>query len=480
MDDISLQPNTSRGKDKPHIVLVVPRGEAIRNFLYSDTLHVLNENAQVTLLSVVDDEAFLARFRPFTERILPLKEYPQCRVVAYLRTFTENAHDRWLWSGVAQNHWEMRDVRAAKRGKILQRNIVKILSKFFANNFSLHTLTGLEQYLNWKLRPTKEFDKLFTKIKPDLVFNGSHIHGLAGELPLRVANRMGIPTAGFIFSWDNLTSRSRIFVPYDYYLVWHENMKKQLLSIYPKIKPEKVFVTGTPQFDFHFKPEFLLTREELYKRIGADVGRPYILYTTGMSTDFPEEHRTVELVIRLLQEIEIQPKPQLVVRTYVKGTSTEMKALADRNIPGVIFPKVLWEEKWFTPKYEDLEVYTSLLRHACMGINAASTVSLELMMFDKPVINIGFDPPGSCLPHHLRWIRHIEYDHYLPVAESGAVMVARSESDMRGMLKRGLTQPQADSEKRHQFIESMFSNTPDSNSGRRVSEQLIKLAGKKA
>ncbi len=48
-------------------------------------------------------------------------------------------------------------------------------------------------------------------------------------------------------------------------------------------------------------------------------------------------------------------------------------------------------------------------------------------MLDKPVINLDFDPPGSNLPWCLGYQRHIRFDHYRPVAESGAVMVARSE-----------------------------------------------------
>lgn len=47
---------------KPHIVLIIPRGEAVRNFLYSDTLRILSENASVTLLSVIHDDAFVARW----------------------------------------------------------------------------------------------------------------------------------------------------------------------------------------------------------------------------------------------------------------------------------------------------------------------------------------------------------------------------------------------------------------------------------
>ncbi len=121
-------------------------------------------------------------------------------------------------------------------------------------------MTRLEQRASLRTSDTREFEAAVRAHPPDLVFNCSHIHGIAGELPLKVAHRMGIPTAGFIFSWDNLTSRSRIFVPYDHWLVWHEGMKRQLLEIYPEIPPERVHVTGTPQFDYHFKPEYDLGR----------------------------------------------------------------------------------------------------------------------------------------------------------------------------------------------------------------------------
>lgn len=467
--------NPSTDARLPRVVIILPRGEAVRNFLYSDTLRSLSERARVTLLSVVDDEAFTSRFRDSVEDIVSLREYRQHPTVRYLRMLTENAHDRWLWSAVAQNNWELRDRRAAAQGKRLRRMLMKAAARALANRPSLRQLTRLEQYLNWKLRPTREFDELFQRIRPDLVFNGSHIHGRAGELPLRVAKRMGIPTAGFIFSWDNLTSRSRIFVPYDYYLVWHEPMRTQLLDIYPEIRRENVCVTGTPQFDFHFKPEFCLSREELCKEIGIDPRRPFILYTTGIDNHFPEEYRHVQSVIRHLRDIDISPKPQLVVRNYVKGTSPELKAMAKEPPEDVVFPRVLWNPKWATPLYEDLTIYTSLVRHAALSINAASTVSLEFLMLDKPVINLDFDPPGSNLPACLGYSRHINFDHFRPVAESGATMVARSEDDMRRMLVRGLTQPEADRAARKAFIRKTFGVNLDGRSGTRVAEVLLSL-----
>jgi hypothetical protein len=429
------------------------------------------------VLSVVDDENLLNGVREHIDELIPLRHYPPARWVSRLRTLTENAHDRWLWSEVAKNNWELRDRRAAEQDKRLQRLAVKASARALAWRPALRALTRLEQWTSLRTADTREFETLFERIRPDLVFNCSHIHGIAGELPLKVAKAIGIPTAGFIFSWDNLTSRSRIFVPYDHWLVWHDDMKRQLLDIYPEIPADHVHVTGTPQFDFHFKPEYQWGRERLCREIGIDPARPYVFYTAGIANHFYEEHRHVESVAQILGGLDLDPRPQLVVRTYVKGTSAEMMALAERGLPDTVFPPVLWEPEWQTPMMADLPVYTSLLRHCAVGINAASTVSLELMIFDKPIINLDFDPPGSNLPWCMGYGRHIRFDHYRPVAESGAVMVARSNEDLQVMIEAALKKSGDRSFARREYLFQFLGGMPDGTSGARVADTLMAISG---
>ncbi|MCI0393981.1 MAG: hypothetical protein L0332_03320 [Chloroflexi bacterium] len=471
---MTISPNGHRDLN---IVILIPRGEAVRNVIYTDTLPVLSQRARLTLLSVITDERFVQQSRAYVADIRPIKEEPEHKVVRNFRHLLYEAHFRWIDSGVAHYNRELNKLKANTWLKKARLLATQAAVRPLANRPALETLSKVENYLTYRYRTTAEFDRLFRELQPDLVYNASHIHGVnGGGIAVRVARAMGIPTAGFIFSWDNLTSRSRIFEPYDHYLMWNERMRQQLIGQYPFLKPEQVVVTGTPQFDFHFKPEFWLSREELCRRIGADPSRPFILYTTAVGPFFPEEYRTVELVIRLLKEIDLPEKPQLVVRIYPKAPDPKMLELAQQNIPDVIFPPMLWDLQWFTPSFEDQPIYTSLLRHCALGINAASTVSLELMMHDKPVINLGFDPPGSQLPHALRFSKHITFDHYRPVAESGGVMVAWSPKEMGDHLIHGLSQPQAGSQQRQQFIRQMFGDTLDGQAGRRVAEQLVHLA----
>jgi hypothetical protein len=464
---------------KPHIVMVIARGEAVRNFLYSDTLPALAEQARITLLSLVDHGEVIDCVKPFVERVVPLKSYRENSLVSFYRETLHMAHFRWLWSENVKSYWGRKNAKV--RGKpyeMLKLAWLRLLALPLANRPTLRYGTRLEQWLSWRFRPGTEFEALFARLQPDLVFNSSHIHGYEADLPLRVAHGMGIKTAAFIFSWDNLTSRSRLMVPYDHYLVWTEGLKKQLLEMYPDVMPERIAVTGTPQFDFHFDERFWLSREELACRLGLDPTRRFILYTTGRDVDFPEEHRIVTEVIRFLKTMPPEVRPQLVVRTYIKGNSPQMIALADamQDDPDVVFPAILWDRQWVMPLHEDLFIYTNLLRHTALGINPASTVSLELMMTGKPVINLGFEPPESNLPGWSRFARHIDYDHYRPVAASGGVMVARSLEDLKAMIVRGLLEPEADRPAQRRFLGSFFGETLDGCSSRRVAAELIRLA----
>jgi hypothetical protein len=291
---------------------------------------------------------------------------------------------------------------------------------------------------------------------------------------VQAAQWLGIPTATFIFSWDNLTSQGRIMPPYDYYLVWNRTIRGQLLQIYDSVKSDQVFVTGTPQFDFHFKPEFYWTREEFCARVGADPTRPIVLYSTGMANHMPGEPRVVEGIAAILEQMPELGPPQLLVRVYPKDRTGRFEQIK-RSHPEILFPEVPWEPAWLTPKIEDAYLLTNTLRHAAAGINVASTISLELCMFDKPVINVSYNPPGVDTGF-VDYRRYYEFDHYRPLVESGAVAVARSETDLRDMLRKALTEPQAESRQRRSLIDSMFGNTLDSNAGTRIAEFLLKLA----
>ncbi len=456
------------------IVAIVPRGEVIRNFVYSGTFDELNAQGNLTLLTVSPNPEMDEMLRQNYGAVYLLKEFDERWLVRFQREIIDLAHNRWLWSRAAQERWRLRDVEAISVRQKASRNAKKILSYPFSNRKGLHTLERIERTSSRLLKTTDEYVELIKRLNPTLVFNGSHVHSRVATQAVQAAQWLGIPTATFIFSWDNLTSQGRITLPYDYFLVWNENLRRQLLEMYQWIRPEQVFVTGTPQFDLHFRPEFYWSREEFCRRVGADPQRPIVLYTTGMANHMPGEPEIVEQIADILKELKQFNEPQLLVRVYPKDLTGRFEELKQRRTD-ILFPTVAWESGWLTPKLEDSYSLVNALRHAAVGINVASTVSLELCMFDKPVINVGYNPP-SVSRDVLSYADYYEFDHYRPVVESGAVQVAWDVNQMRDLVRKALNEPKRRTTERRALIEKMFGDTLDGNSAIRVAQILLSIA----
>jgi hypothetical protein len=462
-------------KERERLVVILPRGEAIRNFVYTGALNQIENDIDVTLLTVMPNDDVAALLHSHYKNVLPLENIKEHNLVKGLREVLDMAHGCWLWSEAAKHRWRYHDHEAKTTGRTLNRFLKKNVAKLFANRTGLQILSKVERATSRLLKTNDEYLRLFRELKPALVFNSSHVHSEIATQAVQAAQWLRIPTATFIFSWDNLTSQGRVMQPYNYYLVWNDALKKQLLEIYDRVRPEQVMVVGTPQFDFHFRQEFVLTREEYCSRIGADPSRPIVLYTTGMPNHMPGEPLVVEGIAQALREM-TDLNPQLVVRVYPKDKTGRFEEVSKRN-PDILFPAIPWEANWYTPLLEDSYLLSNMLRYCDAGINIASTVSLELCMFDKPIINIAYNPKGVDMGA-VDFLEYYEFDHYKPIVQKGAVKVATSEKEMQAFLHEALLNPQTDQTQRQALIEKMFRNTLDGNAGTRIARKLVELSGK--
>lgn len=459
---------------KAHIAVVLPRGEAIRNFDQTGALDLLSKRADLTVISVFPDPACVAGLAKKYDRVLELREDAERYPVRILRELLDMAHGRHLWSRAAQERWRLRDAEAGTpKGKI-KRFGKKIASFPFASRAGLRVLSRGERLMSRALSPADYYLNLYRRIRPTLVFNGSHVHSQVAIQAIQAAQWLGIPTAAFIFSWDNLTSQGRILPAYDFYILWNEDLKRQLLAIYPAVHANRVFVTGTPQFDLHFRNNCHLSREDFCGKVAADPLRPIVLYSTGMPEHMPGEPLIVEQIADMLMEMTDLQSPQLMVRVYPKDRTGRFDELRARR-PDILFPEARWIESWLTPTEDDNRLLTNTLRHVAVGINVASTISLELCMFDKPVLNVGYNPPGM-QSVRVPYARYYEYDHYRPLVESGAVEVASTPDEMRAFLRRSLVNPSARHEQRRALMSRMFGDTLDGRSHERVAKVLLDLA----
>ena len=116
---------------------------------------------------------------------------------------------------------------------------------------------------------------------------------------------------------------------------------------------------------------------------------------------------------------------------YVDPTSTSFKLTSNTNVNGNNDLYVAYLFAHNDPKF---------------GKNSNESIShcgsyVGNGQVPGPTVNIGFEPPGSNLPNWSRFSRHVDYEHYLPVVASGAIMLARSISELNDMIQFTLDNP---------------------------------------
>jgi hypothetical protein len=325
----------------------------------------------------------------------------------------------------------------------------------------------------------EHYRQVLLKIQPSVLFCSNQRPPTV--LPAVLAARsLGIPTATFIFSWDNLTSKGRIAAPFDHYLVWSEKMRAELQQFYPSISGRNVHIVGTPQFDPYVDRKTLWPREVFFRKLGADPSRPLICYSGGDTSICPEDPAHVSILMSLIHQGTILHDPQVVLRPSPADLE-DRYANVKKEFPELIVAPPRWtrpkQNEWSMamPLPEDTQMLTNLTSHSDLNINVASTMTLDFAINDKPVVNIAWDvaspPPfGTSL-----WEHHYQFEHYRPVVELGAARFARSPKELAEHVNAYLTNPQLDREGRRSFVELEVGDTVG-QSGRLIADALEWIA----
>jgi hypothetical protein len=343
------------------------------------------------------------------------------------------------------------------------------------------------RYLNrWHCREVArvpqvaEYRKLFREMQAT-VFFCSHQRPLEILPAVLAARALGIPTACFIFSWDNLTSKGRIAAPFDHYFVWGDLMRQELLRYYPDISAGQVHVVGTPQFDTYADQSLLWSREEFFRRIEADPTRPLICYSGGDTGTCPEDQLHAGILMSLVRAGKIKGRPQVLVRPAPVDDGSRYAAVR-QEYPEMIFAQPAWLHtepgNWARciPKAEDVQFLANLTRHADVNVNVASTMTLDFAIQDRPVVNVAFDVGDPALRGRPPlWEFFYRFDHYRPVVELGAARFARSAQEVAEHINAYLHDPALDREGRRRLVE-LEVGFPIGESSRRVVEVLERIS----
>lgn len=315
--------------------------------------------------------------------------------------------------------------------------------------YRMHALSESLYRRGVDLVPIREH---LTQISPDLLWSTAYIT-YDEHAYVTAAQDLNIPVLSSILSFDNLTSRTSYLQRFYHYTVWSEWMKQQLVRFYPHVNPEQVTVTGTPQFDFHRKREFCLTRQDTLALFGLGPNDRYFVYGASPQRLAPDELLLVKQLVRKMSQCEELKRYKVVVRLHPLDDWSRWDVETDHK--GNLIVSGAWMTRpdsggWaFITPMEQIRL-VSLLTHAEACINIASTIGLDAAVLDRPVIGIDFrDEPHA--PHDILYEEYYA-EHYLPLVETGAVRVASSWDQLMDLMNEAISSPEKYRENRQRAV----------------------------
>lgn len=318
-----------------------------------------------------------------------------------------------------------------------------------------------------------EYLALIDEIKPDALFSVTP-YFLEEELLIRAAAAKGVKLMAAILSFDNLTTRPRIPIVFDKYLLWNEYNCQELLRIYPAVRPDKIEIVGAPQFDFYYNPSYLWDESEWRARLGIPAGRPVILFGAGPESITPVEPHIAAQLDRAIEENQFPNNPVVLLRLHPVDTPARWESL--RKIARHIVFDLPWQlgreisGKTNITRF-DIEKLASTLKYSQVHINTSSTMTLDGAIFDRPQIGPAYDDrPGMKYDRAMRELYLRE--HYLPITNSGGLQIAYSFEQLQKYIKEGFQAPQRYSEARKKMVRDLCTYD-DGKSTQRAANAVI-------
>jgi len=199
-----------------------------------------------------------------------------------------------------------RHTKSLKQG--FKFKFINLMSYFLASKRGINIL---ERQMYKMIRKSDFYKTVFNhyqNIKPDLVYITHQTTSYTLGVSV-VAKDLNIPTVCFIYSWDNIVKGNKL-VKANYYYVWSNYMKQELLQYYPsEVKGGHIFVVGTPQFHHYSNKENLIDKALFFNAYKIPKKDYYICFSgnfTAIGQDDPAYLRDLALAVKKQNKLNIK------------------------------------------------------------------------------------------------------------------------------------------------------------------------------
>jgi len=427
------------------IGIVITDGVGYRNFVLSDFMvEAQKQFSRVVLLSCLPKEAYADL--DLECDIIELEVFEESFATWFFRKAKEVAHlqlHRKGNFGITDNFKANYSTTKTPRG-FATRFIYQFTNWFHSEAWILRY--NRWQQFTFRQHPiTKKYKQLLQDLQLDSLFFTHQRPPYIAPL-VYAAEQLQLKTTAFIFSWDNLASKGRMAANFDGYLVWSELMKQELLIFYTSIQPEQVAVVGTPQFEPYVLSRYGYNVAEFHQHFDLDEAKPTLLFSCGDVSTSPNDPLYIETLANAIANNELEQSVNLLVRTSPAESPQRFASLAEKypfirwNYPQWVQARSHHQEAWSQriPTVADVHDLKSVLHYSAININMLSTMSLDFMLFDKPVINTVFGNPSNGLANDQRFL---QYAHIAYVVDSNATYITKNKEELLAAVHQALSAP---------------------------------------
>lgn len=324
---------------------------------------------------------------------------------------------------------------------------------------------------------TQKYKQLLNKYNVSILFFTHQRPPFIAPL-IYSAEQLQVKTAAFIFSWDNLASKGRMAGNFDYYLVWSDLMKIELLHFYQSVKEDQIHIVGAPQFEPYVLDRYKSSKENFCQKFNLDINKKTICFSCGDISTSKNDELYIELIAGLILNNSVE-NVNFIVRTSPAEDPIRFENLV-KKYPFIIwnFPK--WhlsrkghQEEWSQriPSVEDVKDLRAILEFSDVNVNVVSTMTIDFMIFDKPVIYPVFGNGDNGLYNDQRFLK---FAHLENVEKSNAVYITYEESELLDAINCSLLE----SAKKINFQKELLKlevGAPLKGTSKRIAEHLYNI-----
>jgi hypothetical protein len=459
-------------KSVPNIVCLSSIFSTDRILIHSKFIENLSEFARPVIWSRAVFEDSFPKGQEYSKYFEPISATDSIPYwLTLLRHFGDYVRDHKGLSASRQSHWRLRQAQVSAHIEKFLRSAAKVFATLHADHW---VEQGLEAAV---LRYGQSLSALsrFKEEKPAGVIAMGPFKPAQMSI-VAAAKQLSIPVIAYITSWDNITTKTGLVFRYDGYIVWSEQMKRELLEFYPASRSKPIYVIGAPQYDVFAQEQYFQTRDDFFLSNHLDPERKLVVYCLGSPNIVREDYGALQFVERIHASEDLSAV-QVIVRPhpgFFENGYTQLDEIRSRY-PGVLIqsPHRHWQRAAFQGRESIIE-WVNTLRYADVVINFASTISVDAAVCDKPVVNLDFDPqPGMPNRELVREINH-RWNHFRPVAESGGVWMAEDMEAVMTAVKTYLDRPELHRQQR-QWIVKYVCEKVDGLASKRMAEAVADI-----